>query len=178
LVRILSYKNAAYCLPCYIFGKEPTGRPGANAFTIEGFCNWKKVNDGIKWAFLVHMEKDPCSPHNNVVKCCDTLKNQSQHIEKVIDKQTSEQKLNNRLRLKTSINCICYLTSQGCALRGHGEGPDSKNHGNFLENAPQNAKYTSHHIQKDILHVLAKRVRNILHEEIGNSKFCIIVDEA
>jgi hypothetical protein len=142
------------------------------------------------------MGNDPCSPHNNAVKCCDTLKNQSQHIENVIDKQTSEQKLNNRLRLKTSIDCIRYLTSQGCALRGHDEGPDSKNRGNFLElielvsmynekvakvvleNAPQNAKYTSHHIQKDILHVLAKRVRNAIREEIGDSKFCIIVDEA
>jgi CRISPR/Cas system-associated protein Csx1 len=60
---------------------------------------------------LVHMGNDPCSPHNNAVKCCDTLKNQSQHIENVIDKQTSEQKLNNRLRLKTSIDCIRYLTS-------------------------------------------------------------------
>jgi hypothetical protein len=81
-------KDAAYCLPCYLFGKKPTGRPGANAFTIEGFRNWKKVNDGIKCAFLVHMGNDPCSPHNNAVKCCDTLKNQTQHIEKVIDKQT------------------------------------------------------------------------------------------
>ncbi|XP_062155175.1 uncharacterized protein LOC133863230 [Alnus glutinosa] len=161
-------KDATYCLPCYLFGKKPTGRPGANA----------------------------SSPHNNAVKCCDTLKNQSQHIENVIDKQTSEQKLNNRLRLKTSIDCIRYLTSQGCALRGHDEGPDSKNRGNFLElielvstynekvakvvleNAPQNAKYTSHHIQKDILHVLAKKVRNAIREEIGDSKFCIIVDEA
>jgi hypothetical protein len=43
-----------------------------------------------------------------------------------------------------------------------------------LENAPQNAKYTSHHIQKDILHVLANRVRNAIRD----SKFCIIVDEA
>jgi hypothetical protein len=43
-----------------------------------------------------------------------------------------------------------------------------------LENAPQNAKYTSHHIQKDILHVLAKRVRNAIRD----SKFCIIIDEA
>jgi hypothetical protein len=94
----------------------------------------------------------------------------------VIDKQTSEQKLNNRLRLKTLVDCICYLTSQECTLRGHDEGPNSKNHVNFLElieivsmynekvakvvleNAPQNDKYTSYHIQKYILHVLAKRV--------------------
>jgi hypothetical protein len=48
----------------------------------------------------------------------------------------------------------------------------------ILENAPQNAKYTSHHIQKDISHVLTKMVRDVIYEEIGYSKFCIIVDEA
>jgi hypothetical protein len=98
--------------------------------------------------------------------------------------------------LKTSIDSIRYLISQGCALRGHDEGPDSLNRGNFLiliklisiynedvakvvlENALQNAKYTSHHVQKEILHVLAKRVRDAIREEIGKSKFCIIVDEA
>jgi hypothetical protein len=47
-----------------------------------------------------------------------------------------------------------------------------------LENAPQNAKYTSNYVQKDILHFLAKRVRDAIREEIGNSKFCIIIDEA
>ena len=48
----------------------------------------------------------------------------------------------------------------------------------ILENAPQNAKYISHHVQKDILHVLAKRVQDVICEEMGDSKFCIIVDEA
>jgi hypothetical protein len=42
-------------------------------------------------AFLIHMGNGPCSPHNNAVKYCDTLKNQSQHIDKVIDKQTLEE---------------------------------------------------------------------------------------
>jgi hypothetical protein len=32
--------------------------------------------------------------------------------------------------------------------------------------------------KKKILHVLAKRIRDAIHEEIGYSKFCIIVDEA
>jgi hypothetical protein len=50
--------------------------------------------------------------------------NQSQHIDKVIDKQTLEEKLKNRLRLKTSINFVRYLTSQGCAFIGHDEGLD------------------------------------------------------
>jgi Ulp1 family protease len=47
-----------------------------------------------------------------------------------------------------------------------------------LENATRNAKYTSRHVQKDILYVLAKRVQNAIREEIDNSKFCIIIDEA
>jgi len=84
-------------------------------------------------AFLVHMGNGSCSPNNNAVKYCDTLKNQSQHIDKVIDKQTLEKKLSNRLHLKSSIDSIRYLISQGCALRGQDEGPDSLNRGNFLE---------------------------------------------
>jgi hypothetical protein len=111
-------KDAAYCLPCYLFVKSQHGRFGANA------------------AF------------------------------------------------------------QGCAFRGHDETPDSKNRGNFLEmikllasyndkvanvvleNAPKSAKYTSHTIQKEILQVIASKVRNKIREDIGDSKFCIIVDEA
>ncbi|XP_025661639.1 uncharacterized protein [Arachis hypogaea] len=49
---------------------------------------------------------------------------------------------------------------------------------NVLENAPKNAKYTSNDVQKEILHILATKVRNSIREEIGDAKFCIIVDEA
>ncbi|XP_057724053.1 uncharacterized protein LOC130940013 [Arachis stenosperma] len=48
---------------------------------------------------------------------------------------------------------------------------------NVLENAPKNAKYTSNDVQKEILHILATKVRNSIREEIGDAKFCIIVDE-
>ncbi|KAG9458270.1 hypothetical protein H6P81_002778 [Aristolochia fimbriata] len=50
--------------------------------------------------------------------------------------------------------------------------------GVVLGNAPQNAKYTSPDIQKEILHVIANKVRNTIRSEIGEAKFCIIVDEA
>jgi hypothetical protein len=62
---------------------------------LKDFVIGKKVNNSINCAFSVHMGKDLCSPHNNAVKYCDTLKNQFQHIEKAIDKHTSQQKLNN-----------------------------------------------------------------------------------
>ena len=44
--------------------------------------------------------------------------------------------------------------------------------------APQNASYTSNSIQKEILQILANKIRSVIREEIGESKFCIIVDEA
>ncbi|KAG2703961.1 hypothetical protein I3760_06G161100 [Carya illinoinensis] len=77
---------------------------------------------------------DPCSCHNNAVKSCEDLLKQLQHIDKVMNAQNSEQILNNRLRVKTSIDVI--------------------------------------------LEVLAKKVRNKIREDVGNSRFCIIVDEA
>nr|XP_023922961.1 zinc finger MYM-type protein 1-like [Quercus suber] len=140
--------------------------------------------------------KDPNSPHKITVKCCEDLKNYSRHIDKLIEKQTSKELENNWLRLKTSIECAQWLAFQACAFRGHDESLDSKNKGNFielikftstfndkvanvvLENAPRNAKYTSPTIQKEILHILADNVRNAIREEIGDAKFCILVDEA
>jgi hypothetical protein len=47
-----------------------------------------------------------------------------------------------------------------------------------LENAPKNANYTSPDVQKEILSILARKVQKSIREEIGNSKFCIMVDEA
>ncbi|TYI36023.1 hypothetical protein ES332_A03G114400v1 [Gossypium tomentosum] len=101
----------------------------------------------------------------------------------------------NRLRLKTSIDVVRWLSFRGCAFRGHDESLGSKNRGNFLEllsllasydekvedvlkSAPQNASYTSSKIQKEILQIYANRVRNVIREEIGDRKFSIIVDEA
>ena len=47
-----------------------------------------------------------------------------------------------------------------------------------LENVPKSAKYTSPTIQKEILHDIASKVWSKICEDIGDSKFCIIVDES
>lgn len=47
----------------------------------------------------------------------------------------------------------------------------------ILENAPQNAKYTSLDVQKEILAIMARKVQKNIREEIGDSKICIMVDE-
>ncbi|XP_062147717.1 uncharacterized protein LOC133856675 [Alnus glutinosa] len=122
--------------------------------------------------------------------------NQSRHIDKLVEKQTSQETENNRLRLKTSVDSVQWLAFQARAFRGHDERSDSKNQGNFielikllatynddvsglvLENAPKNAKYTSPKIQKEILHIIANKVRDVIRKEIGDAKFCILIDEA
>ncbi|XP_021735741.1 uncharacterized protein LOC110702344 [Chenopodium quinoa] len=47
-----------------------------------------------------------------------------------------------------------------------------------LDNAPKNAKYTSPLSQKEILHVYASKVQSTIRKEIGDAKFCLIVDES
>ncbi|XP_040988959.1 uncharacterized protein LOC121236577 [Juglans microcarpa x Juglans regia] len=66
-----------------------------------------------------------------------------------------------------SIDVVRWLAFQGCAFRGHDETPDSKNRGNFLEMLKLLASYND-----------KVKVRNKIREDDGNTKFCIIVDEA
>ncbi|XP_042380230.1 zinc finger MYM-type protein 1-like [Zingiber officinale] len=47
-----------------------------------------------------------------------------------------------------------------------------------LENAPKNAQYIAPEIQKDILHIMANIVQQMVREEVEDKFFCIIVDEA
>ncbi|KAK8291916.1 hypothetical protein V6Z11_D06G088200 [Gossypium hirsutum] len=95
-------------------------------------------------------------------------------IERIIEKQNSEQVARNRLQLKVSIDVVKWLVFQGCSFRGRDEAQYSRNRDNFLEliktlafynedvgkivleNAPQNAQYVSLTVQKDILSILAR----------------------
>ena len=87
-------RNAIYCLPCYLFGKKPTGRPGSDAFSEKGFNNWKKVKDGMKYSLIGHERKDPNTPHKIAVKYCEDLMNYLRHIDKLVEKQTLKEIMN------------------------------------------------------------------------------------
>ncbi|KAK1361766.1 TTF-type domain-containing protein [Heracleum sosnowskyi] len=185
-------KDAAFCFPCYLFESDASSQ---HAFTIDGFKSWKRVNDNQRCAFLVHIGTSN-SPHKKAIKDYEGLQNVTRHIDKVINCQSLEEVKKNRLRLRATIEGVRYLSLQACALRGHDESSTSRNRGNLieivktfgrvspdisnviLENAPKNATYTSPKVQKDILHIFASKVRNIIRNEIRDSKFCILVDEA
>ncbi|XP_044337659.1 zinc finger MYM-type protein 1-like [Triticum aestivum] len=118
------------------------------------------------------------------------------HIDNVMEKRNEKVATAARLRLKTTIDAMRWLIFQACSFRGHDESAGSKNQGNFLEmvkilalynkdvagvvleNAPCNAKYTSGEVQKEVVGILALEVQKAIREEIGNAKFCIMVDEA
>ncbi|XP_074337011.1 uncharacterized protein LOC141674187 [Apium graveolens] len=90
----------------------------------------------------------------------------------------------------------CFLLAKNPLGRGHDESCNSKNQGNFLEmlkllasynpqveeiildKAPKNAKYTSPKIQKELLHVFARKVNDLICDEIDDAKYCLIVDES
>ncbi|XP_061961550.1 uncharacterized protein LOC133682280 [Populus nigra] len=178
-------KDAIFCFPCFIFENKV---PRYLTFTTEGFRSWKRVNDGVRCALLMHVGS-PTSPHNNAVKSAEDLMKVSRHIDKVLNAQIVKEVQKNQLRLMTTIESVRWLSLQACAFRGHDESSASNNRGNFLEmirlmgrlnvdiddvvleKASKNAKYTSPTIQKEILHILANKVRKKICEEVRDAKF-------
>ncbi|KAK5845612.1 hypothetical protein PVK06_001806 [Gossypium arboreum] len=120
-------KDAVFCLPCFLFNSNSSSRFGSTAFTQNGFSNWKKIHDRCNYAFLTYMGKDLDSLYNNAQRAYVDLMNQAQHIEVSLDRQTTQQISANRLRLKTSIDVVRWLSFQGCAFGGHDESSGSKN---------------------------------------------------
>ena len=101
-------KDATFCLPYFLFNK-PYEHFIQRVFIIEGFRNWKKVRNGKDCVFLSHIGKDLNSFHRIAVKAYEDLKNQSQHIQNVFEKLTSEQISNNRPQLKASVDVVRVL---------------------------------------------------------------------
>jgi len=173
-----------FCFTCYLFGREASNRPGSNAFIEKGFKTWKKVNSGANCPLLNHVGNKPKSEHNICVQSFEALLSESQHIKQFIVRQWSEVIEKNQHRLKVRIDCVRWLTFQGCVFRGHNKDTISNNRGNFIEllrflgnanpkvdifilqNAPYYARYTSSDVQKEILKILANTVRNSIKKEI------------
>ncbi|XP_026384525.1 zinc finger MYM-type protein 1-like [Papaver somniferum] len=188
-------KNKAYCFPCFIFETDPPKRP---AFTIEGFSYFKHIgsNKTVSTCSFVQHIGHIKSSHMVAVEACENLRRPSRHIDRVFRKKSKEIIAKNRLRLKVAIETVRVLGLHACPFRGNDESLESTNRGNFiglmkyasilndkiaevvLGNAPGKAMYTSPKIQKEILHILANKVKDTIRAEIGDAKFCILVDEA
>ncbi|XP_077252545.1 uncharacterized protein LOC143891940 [Tasmannia lanceolata] len=184
-------KDAAYCLCCYLFKSDSKEHVGScDAFVVKGFSNWKKVE-----RFGKHIG-GPNSAHNQASSKCEALRNQEQHIEALVNKQTEQQQSDYRIRLHASVLNARFLLEQGLPFRGHDESCDSLNQGNFrqhlkfmtminedikrvcVEKCPGNLKLVTSDIQKDIVSACAIETTNSIIKDLGDSLFSILVDEA
>ncbi|CAN1841422.1 Zinc finger MYM-type protein 1 [Linum perenne] len=183
--------HKAYCFPCFLFDDNSSSN-----LVNGGFDNWRRVHKGKDCAFLNHIGTSSSSPHNKAVASAAGLRMPSAHIDRVLERVSRAEVLKHRLRLKTTIKVLQRLALQGCAFRGHDESESSLNRGNLIEwieflmewredvkavllkNAPGNAKYISPLIQKELLSIIANKVRCKIRVEVGDAYFAILVDEA
>nr|XP_009766043.1 PREDICTED: zinc finger MYM-type protein 1-like [Nicotiana sylvestris] len=136
------------------------------------------------------------SIHNQAKKKCEDLMQQKQSIQNAFDRQSTQTKLEHRLRLKASIEVVTLLLNQGLAFRWHRKDESSLNKGKFLEilkwyakrcdkicdlvleKAPKNDKLTSHKIQKDIITACKLETIKAIIEDLNGDNFALLVDES
>jgi hypothetical protein len=92
--------------------------------------------------------------------------------------------------LKASIDIVHVLTFQSITFRSRDKSVSSINHENFLKildltisyneqfvevitKTLKNVTYTSPLVQKEILYVFSTKVKELIHDEIGDAKFCL-----
>ncbi|CAL2270277.1 unnamed protein product [Prunus armeniaca] len=166
-------------------------RVGSEAFTGDGFKNWKKGRERFK------MHVGPVgSVHNKVREAATNLMNQNTHIETAVRKHSDQARKAYCTCLNASIKCTKFLLKQGLAFRGHDESVTSSNRRNYLallqfladnddkvrevvmENAPRNLKLLPPCIQKEIVNSCALETLDAIMDGLKDRFFSILVDEA
>ncbi|XP_022897652.1 uncharacterized protein LOC111411345 [Olea europaea var. sylvestris] len=183
-------KDAAYCLHCYLLKPDREGQGGGHIFTKTGFRDWKH-----KKILKDHVGLFD-SAHNKAFAKCTNLMIQKQSISYVMSSQSSSQQQIYRTRLNTVLDYTRFILMQGLSFRGHDESKESLNRENLIEllnwyaarckeikevlfsNAPGNDQMTSPTIQKDLVNFCAVETTRAIINEIGDSLFSILVDEA
>ena len=183
-------KDAAYCFWCFLF-KRTVSVPGDEAFTKNGFSNWKKAME----RFREHVGSTS-SAHNKARIDFENFKNQKQSVTYVIKGGRKKSEEAYRIRLTTTLDVIRYLLSEGMAFRGHDESSTSLRKGKFLsllhwyslrneevgsvvlKNAPGNNQMTAPSIQKDMINACAVETTLAILGDLGDGLFSIMVDEA
>ncbi|XP_031279445.1 zinc finger MYM-type protein 1-like [Pistacia vera] len=185
-------KDCIFCLNSYLFKTDYGDQAGGEVFVSKGFNNWKD-----KAKVKKHVG-DHSSTHNQCHAKCVDLINQRQHIDVNLACVSKKAKLDYRICLNTSIDCIRFLLHQGLAFRGHDKSVESENQDNFmellkflsnhnddikkvvLENALKNHQMTAPNIQRELTSVYAHLTTKKIIAEIVRDKqlFSLLVDES
>ena len=187
------HSEAAFCLPCFVMGTPETSleKGSKGAFVVSGFRDFKKVRGKDCRLLQHHNSKD----HLAATQACAALLNTRADIRVAFENQSQQVAVDNRKRLSASIDVVRFLARQGLAFRGHDEGAQSSNQGNFLEllkllathnddlrtllqSAPDNNKYSSPDSQKEITRSFAALTLQKIREDVGGAKFSLLLDES
>ncbi|XP_031263266.1 zinc finger MYM-type protein 1-like [Pistacia vera] len=114
-------KDAIFCLNCYLFKPDYGDQASDEVFVNKGYNNWKD-----KAKVKKHVG-DHSSTHNQCHAKCVDLMNQRQHIDVNLACVSKKGKLDYRIRLNASIDCIRFLLHQGLAFCGHDESVEYEN---------------------------------------------------
>ena len=181
--RDLAFRHT--CVTSVKSGKMKVSGNVDPAFIFRGFCNWKDAS-GEKGGFNSH-EHSTC--HKSAVELVITLPRTTKDVGEMLSSAHSQEKKANREYLLKVIQNVRFLARQGLALRGDGKEED----GNFIqllylrsEDDPsirrylQKAtdKYSSRHIQNELLQVMALKVTREIASAIRTaSYYTLMADE-
>ena len=177
-------RDLVFCFVCRHFSKKATT-------LVDGYGDWKNALRDFKF----HWES---SDHEFSVEKYLSYKasKDSGAVSAQLSSQRRENILRNRRVLASHIKILLLCAKQEIALRGHEEGPESRNRGNFLEisdflkgkcpelaadaaRMPKKAMYTHHSIQNELLEVCESLALRKIREEVQKSpSFAIMADES
>ena len=167
-------KDAVFCYPCRHFTTS-SGR-SEKTFTQTGFHDWKHAL-GRHGILPTHAK---CCAHKLAMTAWKQYQINVRHQTSVADQlgfalARSQQIIKNRHYLKTISEIILFCSHQEISLRGHKEGKESSNSGNFLEMLQLVARhdadvqkqiqlgpYTSPDTQNVVLQIMGDMVRSCI----------------
>ena len=186
-------RDAAFCYPCRFF--STCVRREDDCFITTGYRNWKNAT-GMSGRLMKHSKSQRHITAS--AAWADFKRNQQSQtsISSSLSQVCRKQIQNNRHYINTIIEVLLFCALQEIPLRGHREGENSRNKGNFLELidiisnhdsvvknklqvAPRNALYTSHGIQDELLKILSNKVVQTICQRVKESGYySIIADES
>ncbi|XP_076347931.1 zinc finger MYM-type protein 1-like [Tachypleus tridentatus] len=160
-------QDAAFCFTCCLFSHAHFSKT-EKSFTNEGFQTWKKATVSLK-------SHDNSAGHKFAMQAWAEFKLQKTkgaRIQHALDASHAKAVEENRHYIRAVIDALLFTACHNEAQRGHREGSQSDNRGNFLElldmisrydeivkklSGPGNAKYTHHDIQNELLDIISLR---------------------
>ena len=181
--------NAAFCFACRFFVCNPDP-----SFTSLGFKDWKHAT-GQKGMLNIHANSkshtEAMASWQEYRRRMETDESISSQLDRVGSKTVNE----NRKYVRIVMEAILYCCQQGIALRGHDEGQESLNPGNFLslitllsrhspevhrrlQESSSSATWLSPMFQNEIIDFFSEQVRCFIKHELHDAKyFTVLADE-